>query len=41
LVSQEVVDLAKGTPVTFTDVGPVDLKGVSGTIRLHSARRAV
>jgi class 3 adenylate cyclase len=41
LVSQEAVDAAKGTPVTFTDVGPVELKGVSGTIRLHSARRAV
>jgi adenylate cyclase len=40
LVSQEVVDAAKGTPVTFTDVGPVELKGVSGTIHVHSARRA-
>ncbi|HEX6331485.1 MAG TPA: adenylate/guanylate cyclase domain-containing protein [Actinomycetota bacterium] len=40
LVSQEVVDVARGTPVTFTDVGHVELKGVSGTIRLHSARRA-
>jgi adenylate cyclase len=40
LVSQEVVDAAKGTPVTFAEVGPVELKGVSGTVRLHSARRA-
>jgi len=40
LVSQEVVDASKGTPVTYTDVGPVELKGVPGTIRLHSARRA-
>jgi len=40
LVTQEVVDLAEGTAVTFTDVGPVELKGVSGTIRVHSARRA-
>jgi class 3 adenylate cyclase len=40
LVSREVVDAAIGTPVTFTDVGPVELKGVSGTIHLHSARRA-
>jgi class 3 adenylate cyclase len=40
LVSQEVVDVAQGTPVAFTDVGPVELKGVSGTIHLHSARRA-
>jgi len=31
LVSQEVVDAAAGTPVTFTDIGPVELKGVSGT----------
>jgi len=37
LVSQEVVDAAKGTPVTFTETGPVELKGVSGTLRLHSA----
>ena len=39
LVTQEVVDVAAGTPVAFTDVGPVGLKGVSGTIDLHSARR--
>jgi adenylate cyclase len=41
LATQEVVDAAKGTPVAFTDVGPVELKGVSGTIGLHSARRAL
>jgi adenylate cyclase len=41
LATQEVVDVAKGTPVVFTDVGPVELKGVSGTIDLHSARRAL
>jgi adenylate cyclase len=40
LVSQEVVDAAAGTPVTFTDIGPVELKGVSGAPRLHTARRA-
>ena len=39
LVSQEVVDAADGAPVTFTDIGPVELKGVAGTLRLHSARR--
>jgi adenylate cyclase len=39
LASQEVVDAADGTPVTFTEIGPVELKGVSGTIRLHAARR--
>ena len=41
LVTQEVVEVAKGIPVTFTDVGPVELKGVSGSLRLHSARPAV
>jgi adenylate cyclase len=40
LVSQAVVEAAPWLPVTFTDVGPVDLKGVSGTLRLHTARRA-
>ena len=40
LVTQEVVEAAKGTPVTFTEIGPVELKGVSDTIRLYSARRA-
>ena len=39
LVSQEVVDAAEGTPVTFTTIGAVELKGVSGTLRLHSAQR--
>jgi adenylate cyclase len=41
LVSQEVVDASDGEPVTFAEIGPVELKGVSGTLRLHSARRAV
>ncbi len=40
LVSQEVVDAADGTPVKFTGIGPVELKGVSGTLPLHTARRA-
>jgi hypothetical protein len=34
-----VVDAADGTPVSFTEIGPVELKGVSGTLRLHTARR--
>ena len=38
LVSQEVVDAAMETPVTFAEIGPVELKGVSGTLRLHTAR---
>jgi adenylate cyclase len=40
LVSQEVVDAADGTAVAFTEIGPVELTGVSGTLRLHTARRA-
>jgi adenylate cyclase len=40
LVSQEVVDAADGEPVAFTDIGPVELKGVPGTLRLHTARRS-
>jgi adenylate cyclase len=40
LVSQEVVDAAEETPVAFTEIGPVELKGVSGALRLHSARGA-
>jgi adenylate cyclase len=39
LVSQEVVDAADGGPVMFTEIGPVELKGVPGTLRLHIARR--
>jgi class 3 adenylate cyclase len=40
LVTQEVVDVAAGAPVTFTEIGPVELKGVSDTLRLHTARRS-
>jgi class 3 adenylate cyclase len=40
LVSQEVVDAVDRGPVTFTEIGPVELKGVPGTLRLHTARRA-
>ncbi len=39
LVSQEVVDAADAGPVTFIEIGPVELKGVPGTLRLHTARR--
>ena len=39
LVSQEVVDAADGGPVRFTEIGPVELKGVPGTLRLYTARR--
>jgi hypothetical protein len=34
------VDAAQGTPVTFAEIGPVELKGVSGTLTLHRASRA-
>jgi adenylate cyclase len=40
LASQQVVDAARDAAVTFTEVGPVELKGVSGAIRLHVARRS-
>jgi adenylate cyclase len=40
VVSQEVVDAAAGTPVTFTEIGPVELKGVSGAPHLYTARPA-
>jgi adenylate cyclase len=39
VVSQEVVDAADGGPVAFTEIGPVELKGVPGTLRLYIARR--
>ena len=37
IVSQEVVDASLGSPVAFRDVGPVELKGVSGARRLFAA----
>jgi adenylate cyclase len=40
LVSQEVVDSADRGPVAFTEIGPVELKGVPGTLRLHIAHRS-
>jgi adenylate cyclase len=39
LVSQEVVDAADQAPVTFAEIGPVELKGVPGTLRLYTAHR--
>lgn len=39
LVSQEVVEASAGVDVTFTKIGPVELKGISGVVRLHSAHR--
>jgi class 3 adenylate cyclase len=40
LVSQAVVDAAAVSGIAFTDVGPVELKGVGGALRLHVARRS-
>jgi adenylate cyclase len=39
LVSQEIVDAAEGGPATFAEIGPVELKGVSGTLRLYTAHQ--
>jgi adenylate cyclase len=41
VVSQEVVDASDAGLVAFTEIGPVELKGISGTVRLHTARRDV
>ena len=39
LVSQEVVAASAGAGVVFREIGPVELKGVAGAIRLHAATR--
>jgi adenylate cyclase len=39
LVSQEVVDAVGEAAVTFREIGPVELKGVADTMRLHAAAR--
>jgi class 3 adenylate cyclase len=36
-VSQEVVDAADRRPVAFTEIGPVELKGISGQLTLYTA----
>jgi adenylate cyclase len=40
LVSQAVVDASDRAGATFTEIGPVELKGVAGSIRLHAAHRS-
>jgi adenylate cyclase len=40
LVSQAVVDASKMPEVRFTEIGPVELKGVSGAMQLHAAHPA-
>lgn len=39
LVSQEVVDASGKAEVAFREIGPVELKGLSGAIQLHAASR--
>ena len=38
VVSQEVVEAADVAPVSFDEICPVELKGVTGTLRLSIAR---
>jgi adenylate cyclase len=40
LASQEVVDAAELDGVVFTSIGPIELKGVSQPLTLHSVHRA-
>jgi adenylate cyclase len=39
VVSEDVVEKAQNAPVAFTEIGAVELKGISGPLRLHTARR--
>jgi adenylate cyclase len=39
LVSQEAVDACEGGGVRFSEIGPVELKGLAGPLRLYSAHR--
>jgi adenylate cyclase len=39
LVSQQVVDASSGSEVAFREIGPVELKGVSGAMHLPAASR--
>jgi adenylate cyclase len=41
LVSAEVVEAAVGADASFDEVGPVELKGVSGVVRLFAVHQAV
>jgi class 3 adenylate cyclase len=38
VVSQDVVDVVDAIPVSFVEIGPVELQGVSGALRLHTTR---
>jgi adenylate cyclase len=39
VVSQEVVDASDDAEIHFREIGPVELKGVTGAVRLHTASR--
>ena len=39
VVSQEVVDASDDAAIDFREIGPVELKGVAGAVRLHTASR--
>jgi class 3 adenylate cyclase len=39
-VTQEVVDASGNVSATFSEIGPVELQGIPGAIRLHAAHRA-
>jgi hypothetical protein len=39
VVSQEIVDASEGAGIAFTEIGPVELKGLAESVRLHVARR--
>jgi len=41
LVSQDVVEASDPGDVVFTEIGPVELNGIAGPLRLHTARRRV
>ncbi len=40
MVSQAVADASVAAGVAFRDVGPVELKGVAGAVRLYAVSRA-
>ena len=39
LASEEIVNATSRSDVAFTEIGPVELKGVSGSVRLFSAHK--
>jgi class 3 adenylate cyclase len=39
LVTQEVVEASGDEGATFTEIGPVELKGIPGVVHLHAAHR--